>query len=371
MMKSFVLPQFHFLLFSFVLITACSRQDKTNFSGEHVDELTTTPTETTNSRGYAFPLKSRDYEYFYGADYKRRPDTALQVSEYVRRIFQDKTGNLWFGSNSYGVSRYDGDSLTYFSVKEGLAGAQVTGIIEDKQCNLWFATNGGVSRYDGKEFTNFTTQEGLSNNRVWSIFQDSKGIIWAGTTKGLCRYDGKKFKPFPIPNFPTNVVRCITEDKQGNLWFGMDRNGVSKYNGISFTYISKKDGLGDNHVVCILEDANDNIWFGTMSGGISRYDGNSFTNYTVDNGIDDNEVWTIYEDKAGNIWFSAEGFGVYRYNEGVITNFSKKEGLPIHAVQSIFEDREGRFWIGGGNGLYRKEGISFINITKNGPWGGC
>jgi len=42
-------------------------------------------------------------------------DSSLQISEYVRRIFQDKNGNIWCGTNDDGVCRYDGKTLTYFS----------------------------------------------------------------------------------------------------------------------------------------------------------------------------------------------------------------------------------------------------------------
>jgi hypothetical protein len=72
---------------------------------------------------------------------------------------------------------------------------------------------------------------------------------------------------------------------------------------------------------------------------------------------------------------SSEGYGVYRYtpaeNEtsgGSFTNFSKEQGLGVRAVQTIFEDKEGRFWVGGGGGLYRFNGKSFVNVKKYGPW---
>ncbi len=54
------------------------------------------------------------------------------ISAFVRRIFQDKSGNLWFGTNGDGVIRYDGDSLEYFSINEGFGGVAVIGIVEDK-----------------------------------------------------------------------------------------------------------------------------------------------------------------------------------------------------------------------------------------------
>jgi len=304
---------------------------------------------------------------------------SLQISEYVRRIFQDSKGNLWFGTNNYGVCRYDGQALTYFSIEEGLSGTQVTGIIEDRQGNLWFATNGGVSKYDGSTFTNYTEADGLNHKWAWSILEDSKGAIWVGTVKGLCRYNGKSFTSFaflyPIVDtlavkLASSVIGCITEDRQGNLWFGVGQQGVCRYDGKTLRHITRKDGLCDNSIVAMLEDSQGVMWFGSMFGGLSRYDGQYFTNFNKSNGIGNNEVWTIYEDKKGDIWFSSEGFGVYRYNKHTksLTNFYKKEGLKMRAVQAIFEDKEGRFWVGGGNGLYRYNGKTFFYMTKEGPW---
>ncbi|WP_188460409.1 two-component regulator propeller domain-containing protein [Marivirga lumbricoides] len=363
-------PQSYLLLFTLVWMAACSQPNKLNYEHESNKEISTAPTEAVNKQAYVAMYQTQVENTLYGANYQVF-DKDAQISEYVRKIFQDKQGNLWFASNAVGVSRYDGNRLTYFSDKQGLIGSQVTGIVEDREGNMWFSTNGGVSKYDGKAFTNFTTQNGLSSDRVWSIFHDSKGIIWAGTAKGLSRYDDGKFKSFPIPNHPQSVVRSIAEDKQGNLWFGTDGEGVFKYDGNSFTAITPTDELSDKHVMSILADSKGNIWIGTRFGGISKYDGQSFVNYSTDNGIGNNEVCTIYEDRKGSIWFSAEGFGIYRYQKGEITNYSQQVGLNIRAVQSILEDKQGRFWVGGGDGLYRRAGNEYINITKNGPWDDC
>ena len=59
-----------------------------------------------------------------------------------------------------GVSRYDGGTWATFTTDEGLAGNRVFSMFQDREGNLWFgSTDGGVSRYDGKTFTNFTTHE--------------------------------------------------------------------------------------------------------------------------------------------------------------------------------------------------------------------
>jgi len=282
--------------------------------------------------------------------------------------FRDKTGNLWFGTDGGGVSRYDGKSFTNFTTAQGLANGAVYGIIEDQTGNLWFATDGGgVSRYDGKSFSNFTAAQGLANNRVWTITQDKTGNLWFGTGGGVNRYDGKSFFNFTkAQGLTNNSVRSITEDKKGNLWFGTDGEGVMCYDGKSITNFTTAQGLANNSVYSIIEDRAGNIWFGTFGGGVSRYDGKSFTNFTSAQGLINNSVWSIIEDKTGNLWFATDSGGVSRYDGKSFTNFATAQGLLANnGVRSIIEDKTGNLWFGifGGGGVSRYDGKSFTNFT--------
>lgn len=302
------------------------------------------------------------------------------VSEYVRRIFQDSRGFLWFGTNTDGLALFDGYKLSYLNTDKGLSGSQITGIMEDKERKIWFSTNNGISRFDlsavaGKEFQNFGEQEGLNNKSTWCIFQDHKGTIWAGTLSGLCRLNGDKFESFPIPRAEKSWIRSITQDSKGNLWIATADKGAFKFDGTSFKQFSKKDGLCSNNLTSILEDRRGTMWFGSMDGGLSQYNGKKFTNLMEGNGIGNNEVWTIYEDRNGRILFSSEGFGIYSYSysERKMIHLGYEQGLHIGAVQSIYQDREGRYWIGGGSGLVLFDGNQlFAPVGKNGPWNfGC
>ncbi len=366
--------EFYALLALLVLATPGYGQDSLDFQEASIIESKTVPNETP-TKGKELVSQTLDPP---GIPSDHNP--ALQISSFVRRIFQDAKGNLWFGTNGDGVCRYDGKSLTFFSSREGLSGTAIRGIVEDKDGNLWFGTNGGVSKYNGESFVNFTVNEGLSNNDVWSVYLDRAGTIWVGTWGGACRFDAKAggFTPFPLPPAPEldtlrgvtslRIVHAITEDREGNMWFAVGAGGVYKYDGKSLTNISEKDGLCNNSVNSILEDAHGNIWFATHHNGISRYDGKSFTNFTANGVISGDEVWSLYEDKSGNIWFPAEGFGVYRYDGESFTNFHNQEGLYSNAIQCIFEDKEGRLWCGGWLGLFRYDGESFFQVTREGPW---
>jgi signal transduction histidine kinase len=114
----------------------------------------------------------------------------------VRSILEDKSGNLWFGTDGGGVSRYDGESFVHFTEKEGLNNNSVWSILEDKSGNLWFGTQGGgVSKYNGESFVHFTEAAGLSNNRVRSILEDNNRNLYITTVKGLTQIS-------PLPASP-------------------------------------------------------------------------------------------------------------------------------------------------------------------------
>ena len=124
-------------------------------------------------------------------------------------------------------------------------------ITEDKTGNLWFGTNGGgVSRYDGKSFTTFTTAQGLANNNVTSIKKIKREISGSAHEAEVSAVmTANHLRTFTTAQgLANNNVYSITEDKMGNLWFGTHGGGVSRYDGKSFTTFTTAQGLANNDV---------------------------------------------------------------------------------------------------------------------------
>lgn len=298
------------------------------------------------------------------------------LSDFVRRIFQDTRGHLWFGTNGDGVARYDGDALEYFSLDEGFGGVAVRAIVEDKESNLWFGTENGLTRYDGNSFVNFAKKDGLVGDNVWSLLVDHEGLLWIGTLEGVSRFDGTRFSGFTLPEAAVDpnrgvstakAVHAIMEDREGKIWFGTS-GGAQIYSNGALTSLSAKDGLCGDSVNAILQARDGNIWFATHHNGVCRFDGESFSHFSAKDGVEGTEAWDLYEDKSGNIWFPIENSGVYRFDGQSFANFQEPQGLTTNAVQSTFEDREGRLWLGGWKGLFRHDGTMVVAVGKNGPW---
>ncbi len=317
-----------------------------------------------------------------------KPADTDRIAQYVVATFEDKKGNLWFGTMHKGASRYDGKTLTWFSTVDGLQSNAATSFAEDKEGNLWIGTQEGICTFDGKTITRFGSDEGLpaGDSRVTA---DNEGNIWANMNHGVFRYDGSTFIEFKIPivkkessSYAIFDGRPALElvDKDGNLWFGTDGYGAFKFDGKTFTHFTKDHGLCSNTINGVLQDQQGNIWFACMQsyqpemtgdGGVCRYDGSSFSSFPEVAGLSENDIYTIYKTKAGDIWIGATGVGAYRYDGESFTLFSetdRKHWTRNFGLQVMLEDKNGTLWCGFSGGLFRFNGKSFFNVTKDGPW---
>lgn len=312
-------------------------------------------------------------------------DTTL-VSQYIRSIFQDSKGNLWFGTIGEGVVRYNRKTLTYFSNSDGFISNSVYAINEDKNGNLWFGTDQGVYKYDGRTFRNYNQRDGLNHIDISrkSILVDKLGTIWVGTHSGVFLYDpsadrhgGQSFSLFK--QLAAINVAGIMEDKSGNIWFASSTKGVFRYDaglpngqGKTITNIAGKEELGENYAGGIAQDKAGNMWF-TMKNGICKYDGKTFTEYTAKDGLGGTEFWGIYIERSGIIWITTRG-STTRFdpstplpNPKAFTVFTAANGLTC-CVQSMYQDNSGNMWWGTGQGLYRFDGKRFYQVKQNSPW---
>lgn len=175
----------------------------------------------------------------------------------------------------------------------------------------------------------------LSPYSVYTIYKDDHHNIWFGTSVlGVCRYNGNSFDWITeedvneLHNGPSNGVRGITQDREGNFWFNTNfkyeiynqRNSTPQRD---FFYtrvksIGSLDGKKDGSIheyLSITKDNSQNIWIATYKDGVWKYDGKEVKHYEIiENGKQIN-IFYIYKDNHGAIWLGTHSNGVYTFDK--------------------------------------------------------
>ena len=301
-------------------------------------------------------------------------DSASIKNNYVRTLFEDSRQNLLIGCID-GLMKYDRETDTFLEIPMFRADKRVfphiTQIKELHNGEIWMTTTGqGMFRLDEQQKQAVSVDELLrqSNYNFQSCFyEDSYYNIWIGTYgNGLICYmpATKEVRVFKYPILNDNNVATIIEDKEGNLFVGTSKQGLSRYNREknSFTPVPYT-GSGALSVYCMsLVDGR--LLVGTDGQGMKKYNPTKklLEDYTINSApmdFSEGKIHTILEDKDKNLWLGLFQKGVvliprqnnpfeYYGNRSIYYN-------PIGqgCVMSIFQDSNCHLWVGTDNeGIY-------------------
>lgn len=310
------------------------------------------------------------------------------------QIFQDATGNYWFGSNGDGLFRFDGEEIENFTKDDGLASNTIRSLQSDKAGNLFVGTPTGVSKYDGKNFTTLPPVKSASN--AWQNLPDDLWFNCNGNAKDVYRYDGETLYQLKLPrqdlyaafgtdttgvSFPgmnnsAYAVYGIDRDTAGNMWFGTVTAGAFRFDGESFLWFDEAElsTLPDGRVPgvrSLLQDKNGYFW---LSNFVSKYEiieTDSATTYKKLPGIDSpllEDMLPYYNSglrtQSGDLYLTTYGGGVWKYDGKELTNTPVKAGETDALLISIYEDKNGTLWLGTDNlGVFRQEGKEFVRFS--------
>ena len=301
--------------------------------------------------------------------YQERPDHTLThftnasgFSGTVASVFcEDRDGNLWIGSAKIGLVRFADNKFTAFTQSDGLSGEDVSSLLEDREGNLWVGTyRDGLNQLQNGKFLTYTTKEGLSHNIVWQIQEAQDHSLFICTNQGLTHLTNGKLTRF-VTGYFNSTVYCAVQDQSGNWWAGTQSNGLVQFhpdlpNRPPLATFTTQTGLPSNQVRALSEDTQGNLWLGTPAG-LCRKSGATITTFTTENGLPLNVILAITCAKDGSVWVGTDGGGLTRFQNGQFTTFTRTEGLPSNVILSLYEDVDGILWVITNAGLcYVQEG---------------
>lgn len=363
---------------------------------------------------------------------------------------QDKAGDIWYSTRDHALNRLVGTNSEPLSSDDYLNGEQANCLTTDNSGRIWVGTEKRILLWSGDHFEDQTPTNGepvvntsliacTANNGCWIVadgkarkcvsrrwvaeadgwqdlneadpvftgaYVDREAGVWIrhyGQGLFHAKPDGGTQRISSADGLPGNRVSCWFQDREGNVWVGIDHGGLVRLREKKFHVIGMAEGLTIPAVSTVCEDGDRNVWIGTFGGGLNRWRKGALSRFDLPEGIYKGDFFSAYPDTQGHLWLSAgredlftldkEKFsqpsesvhgikvilvddrgqvwigrqnGLTCLSNGVATSFGPDNGIERKDVRALAEDRRGNIWIGTGDGiLYEFAGGKFTSYRTD------
>lgn len=328
--------------------------------------------------------------------------------EVVQKVLSDTRSRLWVVVRNQGAFMLEGTRVHELKKEyPALPFIGVTDITEAPDSTLWMTTlDKGLLYYknSGAALWENTATERIEGNG-YALRADRHGTLWISTSQALYRlYQGQVSS---IKHDKRLLNARFLEDREGNLWLGTYRTGLSCLSNGKFTTYTETEGLADDAVHCVIQDTDGSMWIGTenglnhfrdgrfttlntakgqlpnktvrdvcrnardnllwiaTNGGLARYDGKSIQTFSVQHGLSNGRVRCLFAGADGTLWGGTES-GLNAITPATFhNNTAPRVYLAKEFIHAIHQDRSGTIWVGtNGNGLFAITGDSVRNYSK-------
>lgn len=309
--------------------------------------------------GISLSRFNRDFQYIPIAQITGSGD-----GNHFYSLFKDSKGNYWFGGSN-GLIRFnelDGnrENTTWYKMgnkHRPLSHNRIRHIYEDKNHNLWIATDGGVNRFDynTEQFVHYNIVDSTNTyncNWAYNILEDDKGQLWIATCLGgifivdkeslLSNKTGnyKAEYNFNMSNGLSGMfVSQIVPDQEGYLWVLLYNNaGIDKINMKTreVTPIPTTEMIGEQNFSYIIRDSSGIIWMGSRKGLVRFVPKTNRAELIKLNEFNNNEVLSIIE-VNDDLWISRTD-GIWVMNKQTFD--SQRLKIMNRVFTSLFYDAD-------------------------------
>lgn len=301
-------------------------------------------------------------------------------------MYEDDENNIWllsdFGLYNFNLQRQYFTTVTFSGLRNGtnLWTGDINGFVETDDGHIIVLSWGGeglnffnsyfsqVNRLYGYNPVPYTKRYRKDDYFLlaWSGIRDSKGIIWIGCQAGhILRINPLTEQTDTLipPQFNDRTIRSITEDADGNIWFGCHGSIIVKWERASGRFIqvvnekSTKQPLA--WVLVLLPDGNRGLWAGTSSGGMLHLDiltGKIIEQFVHDDAktesLGDNFVRAVSPLNTDSLAIAtSKGIDIFSISKKAFTHITENDGLPGSGIITLIAGTKNNLWFTTADGI--------------------
>ncbi|ENO8417140.1 diguanylate cyclase [Vibrio mimicus] len=277
----------------------------------------------------------------------------------------DEKQNLWLAIEGLGVMMrpYIGDGQ-YGPDRWLLTDVSAYRLVKNKQGVVFAATDKGLYQFDDQQPSVVELPKGryqrinyisISLNQELVVATDHG--VWVGSVqRGLLLWQNGSLSPIlgEKDGLPSNEVRAIIEDEQGNLWIGTS-DGIVKRSvqGELTTYNKSNSRLPDNYIMALAIDEKRRLWVGSAVG-VAYFDDQGQIHPVDLTKMEQAQYVFGFYMEADYVWMATDrGIVRYRLSDGMTSLVGRAAGLPIDKFFQMLRDNEGHAWLSSNRGVWK------------------
>ncbi|MCC6930111.1 MAG: response regulator [Gemmatimonadaceae bacterium] len=272
-------------------------------------------------------------------------------------------GELWMGTERFGVLRWDGDDVRPVDAPAGGTPDVVWWLFPDSRGRIWAGTGSGMLRFQRSAFV--TLSEGISPRSTWTVRQDERGTMWAAVSDGRVYYlEGDRWTGV-LPRAGRNQASALWPRPGGGMYSVWNERRVYEIDRTSRRDVTAQLGLAGRSVLSLFRDHDGSFWVSTDSGvlhsegGVARPAPASWglnTGTTTRN---------VARDPRGRLIFARPWLTIV--DRGVATRYDERKGLTQYDVVSILPDGDNLWIATGDSGLYVLRRDTVVHVGRADP----
>src|SRR5262249_18550103 len=229
----------------------------------------------------------------------------------VLGLLEDREGNVWVATQD-GLDRFRDFAVPTFTRRQGLLNGAVGSVLATRDGSVWLGTRGGLNRWTNGRITIADTGSGTRDGTLkglhpHSLFQDDRGRIWVSTNDGVGYLENDRF--MSINGIPGENVQALAEDIAGNLWISNVNVGVFRVSARGGVQQIPGARLGRTDPVSAMaaDRVHGGLWLGFLLGGIAYFtDGGVGASYAAADGLGEGRVNGLRLDGDGTLWAATD-----------------------------------------------------------------